>query len=166
MTAHDELLLHHALYHLEVRYWHEVDFNGGRGAHEFYLPDGLMVVGHNRFEGRDRIREFYEWRERQTATAVSSVKTMRHLINNLFVESSSGRSAKVLGIVSYYGSSSRPPAAQTRPPMLVADLINDCVLDEDDKWRFKSHILRPVFMGRDAPMSIAVDSRRRAESRS
>jgi hypothetical protein len=90
---------------------------------------------------------------------------MRHLINNLFVESSNERSAKVVGIVSYYGSSARPPAAQTRPPMLVADLINECVLGEDDRWRFKSHVMRPVFMGRDAPLSIAVDSRRWADSR-
>ena len=47
MTTHDQLLLWHALYQLEARYWHEVDCNGGRDAHQFYLSDGLMVVGHN-----------------------------------------------------------------------------------------------------------------------
>ena len=86
MDTQHELSLWHAVYHLETRYWHEVDRNGGRNAHEFYLPDGLMVVGHNRFQGREKIREFYEWRERHAATAISSVKTTRHLVNNLFVE--------------------------------------------------------------------------------
>src|SRR5205807_5731208 len=98
MTTHDQLLLWHALYELEARYWHEVDFNGGRNAHEFYQPDGLMVVGHNRFEGREKIREFYQWRERQTVNAVSSVKTMRHLISNFYVESADERRARVLGV--------------------------------------------------------------------
>ena len=86
MNTHEEVMLWHALYQLETRYWHEVDANGGRNAHEFYLPDGLMVVGHNRFQGRDKIKEFYTWRERQAVTAISSVKTTRHLVNNLFVE--------------------------------------------------------------------------------
>lgn len=160
MNSPDELLLWLALYQLEARYWHEVDLNGGSKAHEFFLPDGVMVVGHNRFQGREKIREFYAWRERQAATAISSVKTTRHLINNLIVELSDQGRAKVLGIVSFYGASVRPPAPQSKPPMLVADLINDCVLDPDGGWQFKSHTLQPVFMGHEAPLSIAVDTRR------
>src|SRR4029453_9724360 len=120
MGAGEEVSLWHALYRVEVRYWHEGDSKGGRRAHEFYAPDGVMCVGHNRFEGRDRIREFYAWRERQALTAISSVKTTRILINNLFVESSDGSRAKVLGIVSFYGPAVRPPAPQTKPPMLIA----------------------------------------------
>ena len=73
-------------------------------------PDGVMCVGHNRFEGREKIREFYTWRERQALTAISSVKTTRHLINNFIVESSDEGGAKVLGIISFYGAAVRPPA--------------------------------------------------------
>jgi hypothetical protein len=162
MGAHDELLLWHALYSLEARYWHEVDLNGGRNAHEFYRADGVMVVGHNRFEGRAKIREFYEWRERQTVTAVSSVKTMRHLISNLTVEPMSERRARAVGIISFYGAAARPPVTQSKPPMLVADLISECVADDDGRWQFQSHTLKPVFMSDEAPLSIAVDTRRRA----
>jgi hypothetical protein len=160
MTTHEQLLLHHGLFELEARYWHEVDCNGGRKAHEFYLPDGLMVVGHNQFQGREKIKEFYEWRERQARNAVSSVKTIRHLISNLYVESSTQGCAKVLGIVSFYGSIQAAPARQSKPPVLIADLVNECVLDEDDSWRFRSHTLRPVFMSYEAPLSIAIDTRR------
>jgi hypothetical protein len=160
MDTRDELNLWHALYYLEAKYWYEVDCNGGRRAHEYYLPDGVMVVGHNRFEGREKIRGFYAWRERQAITAISSVKTTRHLINNLFVESSDARRAKVLGIVSFYGAAVRPPAPQSKPPMLIADLINECVLDADNGWQFKSHTLHPVFMSHEAPASIAIDTRR------
>jgi hypothetical protein len=74
MNTHDELLLWHALHRLEVTYWYDVDFNEGRTAHEFFTPDGVKTVGHNRFEGREEIREFYEWRARQSGT-----KAVRHL---------------------------------------------------------------------------------------
>jgi hypothetical protein len=160
MSTHERLLLWHALYDLEVRYWHDVDFNSGRNAHEFYRPDGVMVVGHNRFVGRDKIREFYQWRERQTVHAVSSIKTMRHLISNLRVEAGDQHRATVLGVISFYGAAARPPVAQSRPPMLIADLINECVADEDGRWLYQSHTLRPVFMSDDAPLSMAVDTRR------
>jgi hypothetical protein len=119
-----------------------------------------MVVGHNRFQGRDKIKEFYAWRERQAVTAISSVKTTRHLVNNLFVESSGDSAARVLGIVSFYGAVVRAPAPQSKPPMLIADLMNDCVLDRDKGWQFKSHTLQPVFMSHEAPPSIAIDTRR------
>ena len=160
MDAREEANLWHALYRLEVRYWHDVDCNGGRRAHEFYAPDGVMCVGHNRFEGREKIREFYAWRERQALTAISSVKTTRHLINNLIVDATTEGRARVLGVVSFYGSAARPPAQQSKPPMLIADLINECVLDPDHGWQFKSHLLQPVFMSHEAPPSIAVDTRR------
>ena len=119
-----------------------------------------MVVGHNRFQGHEKIKEFYAWRERQAVTAISSVKTTRHLVNNLFVESSSESAARVLGIVSFYGAVVRPPAPQSKPPMLIADLLNDCVLDPDNGWQFKSHTLQPIFMSHEAPPSIAIDTRR------
>src|SRR5262249_35119811 len=158
-TQHD-FDLWHALYRFEARYWHEVDCNGGHRAHEYYLPHGVMVVGNKRFEARKKIREFDAWRNRQATTAISSVKTTRHLINNLLVEASEARRAKVLGIVSFYGASARAPAPQSKPPMLIADLIAECVLDDGNGGQFQSHLLQPVFMSHEAPPSIAIDARR------
>jgi hypothetical protein len=159
MNPHDELLLWHALHRLEVTYWYDVDFNEGRTAHELFTPDGVKMVGHNRFEGRDGIRAFYEWRARQNgATAarqlgISGVRAVRHLITNLYVASSSERSATVQGIVIFYGGKSKQ---QSNSPM-VADLINQCVLEKDNVWRFKSHTLRPVFMSNETPQSMQID---------
>ena len=158
-VSHDELLLWHALHRLEVAYWHDVDVNEGRTAHEFFIPDGVKMVGHNRFEGREQIRAFYEWRSRQSGTeavrklGISGVRAVRHLITNLCVASSGERCATVLGIVIFYGGKSK---RQSNPPM-VADLINECVLGEDKVWRFKSHTLRPVFMSNETPPSMQID---------
>jgi hypothetical protein len=159
VKPHDELLLWHALHRLEVTYWYNVDFDEGRTAHEFFTPDGVKMVGHNRFEGREEIRAFYEWRARQNvATAalqlgISGVRAVRHLITNLHVASSSERCATVRGIVIFYGGTSE---LQSTPPM-VADLINECVLNEDNLWRFKSHTLLPIFMSYEAPPSMEID---------
>jgi hypothetical protein len=86
-----------------------------------------MVVGHNRFEGREKIREYYAWRQRPGICS----QTTRHLISNLFIESCDGPCAKLMGIVSFYGASGWPPARQSKPPILVADLINECILDDE-----------------------------------
>jgi hypothetical protein len=159
MNPHDDLLLWHALHRLEVAYWYDVDANEGRTAHEFFTPDGVKLVGHNRFEGREQIRAFYEWRARQSGTeavrklGISGLRAVRHLVTNLYVASSSERRATVLGIVIFYGGKSK---RQSNPPM-VADLITECVLDKDDVWRFKSHTLRPVFMSNETPPSMQID---------
>jgi hypothetical protein len=159
MNNHDELLLWHALHRLEATYWHDVDVNEGRTAHEFFTPDGVKMVGHNRFEGQEQIRAFYAWRARQGPTeaarklGISGVRAVRHLITNLYVASSSERCATVLGIVIFYGGASKQ---QSNPPM-VADLNNECVLIEHNLWRFKSHTLRPVFMSKVTPPEMLID---------
>jgi hypothetical protein len=163
MNTHDGLLLWHALHRLEVTYWYDVDFNNGRTAHEFFTPDVVKIVGHNRFEGREEIRAFYEWRARQIGgTALgnlwtSGVKAVRHLITNLYVASSSERCATVLGMVFFYGGLTYPSRRQSNPPAMVADLINECVLNKDNVWLFQSHTLRPVFMSDATPPSIGID---------
>jgi hypothetical protein len=63
----------------------------------------------------------------------------------------------VLGIVVFYGGLTYPSTRQSNPPMMVADLINECVLNKDNVWRFKSHALRPVFMSSATPPSIEID---------
>jgi len=162
-NAHDELLLWHALHRLEVAYWYDVDFNEGRTAHEFFTPDGVKMVGHNRFEGREKIRAFYQWRARQNGAnavrqlGISGVKAVRHVIANLYVASSSERRATVLGMVIFYGGLTYPLKRQSNPPTMVADLINECVLNQDNVWRFKSHTLRPVFMSNATPASMEID---------
>jgi hypothetical protein len=40
-----------------------------------------------------------------------------------------------------------------------------CVLGDDRLWRFQSHTLRPIFVGRDHPFSLTIDpDRLRARS--
>jgi hypothetical protein len=155
--ASKDILLWHELYDLEVRYWYEVDCNGGANAAGFYTADGVLAVGDNEFRGSERIQEFYAWRGRRGIETVRSLRTTRHLISNFWVEAASEREAKAFGVISFLDGPGRAPVPESNPPVLIADLLNICVRGEDGAWRFKSHRLRPVFMGAEVPLSMAVD---------
>jgi SnoaL-like domain len=151
--------LWYALNRLKTNYWWDVDLNGGRNAHEFYLPDGLYVVGQNRFAGHDQIRAFYTWRTRRGST------TSRHLINNLQVFATDDHHAGFMAALSLFRANGPAPVRRAPSPCLIADVIGECVRGEDGTWRFRSHVVRPVFLGSDHPLSLSIDgqflSRRR-----
>jgi len=154
MTDTDDLALWYALNRLMINYWADVDHNGGSQAHEFYLPEAVYTVGHNRFEGVEKIRAFYDrrWRNGNTTT--------RHLVNNLQVFRDDAQRAQTVGVMSLYRADGRPPFRLARPPAMIADFEAQCVLDDDRLWRFRSHILRPIFVGSDLPASISIDPQR------
>lgn len=151
MLDTDDAALWYALYRHATNYWYEVDFDGGGRAHEYYLPDGLFAVGDNRFEGHEKIRAYYTWRQRR------GYVTSRHLLNNLQVLPVDEHHVRQIGVLSLYRADGRPPFQGERPPMLIADITADCVLGEDNLRRYQSHVLRPLFVGRDIPQSISID---------
>jgi hypothetical protein len=85
------------------------------------------------------------------------LRTTRHLISNFWVEAAGENEAKAFGVISFYDGSGRAPVPESNPPVLIADLLNICLRDQDGAWQFKSHRLRPVFMGAEVPLSMAVD---------
>ena len=151
MTDTSDAGLWYALNRLETNYWWDVDLNGGRNAHEFYLPDGLYVVGQNRFAGHDQIRAFYAWRARRGST------TSRHLINNLQVFATDDHHAGFMAALSLFRANGPAPVRRAPSPCLIADVIGECVCGEDGTWRFRSHVVRPVFLGSDRPLSLSID---------
>jgi hypothetical protein len=43
---------------------------------------------------------------------------------------------------------------------MIADFEAGCVLGDDRLWRFRSHIIWPIFVGSDRPASISIDPQR------
>jgi hypothetical protein len=154
MLDADDVGLWYALYRFTARYWFEVDSNGGDNAHEFYLPGALFAVGNNRFEGQEKIRAFYAKRRKRGAI------TARHLINNLQVLPVDERQVRLIGVLSLFYAQGHPPHHGIHPPMLIADIAADCALDSDERWRYQSHVLTPLFVGNAIPISISVDADR------
>jgi SnoaL-like domain len=149
MVASDDLARWCALNRLMAEYWADVDENGGRQAHEFYLPDGLYAIGNNRFEGREKIEAFYTRRRH------SAIMT-RHLLSNLRTLSDDEPCARIAGLMSLYRADGKTPFQGARPPAMIADFEARCVIDSDRQWRFQSHVLRPVIIGSDMPASITI----------
>jgi SnoaL-like domain len=147
----DELEIWCALHQLECKHWHDVDFNGGRSAHEFYRDDGLFAVGQNRFEGRDVIRTFYDWRRGRGEV------TTRHLISNVIVVAQDESRAKAVGSITVYRARGIPPLRRADGPTLIADFVSECVRGDDAVWRYVAHVLDPVFVDSDAPFSLSID---------
>ena len=133
--------LWYELNQLAVRYWADVNRNGGQRAHEFYTEDGLFQVGDTRHSGRKTIQEFYGWR------ATRGARLSRHLLSNTVAEPGSTSDNAVLrGSVSLFAADGEP-VLEAKPPTMIADFEAVCVRDSDHIWRFKSHVLTPLFRG-------------------
>ncbi|MBV9829484.1 MAG: nuclear transport factor 2 family protein [Alphaproteobacteria bacterium] len=152
MVDSDNVALWCALNQLMARYWAEVDGNGGLKAHEFYAPQGVLVIGNNRFEGNEKIEAFYA-RRRHSAIAT------RHLLSNLRAVTDDAPTARLLGLMSLYRADDKSPFQGARPPAMIADFEAICVQGDDRRWRFQSHVLRPFIIGNDMPASITINPR-------
>ncbi len=143
MTPPEYLQLWHQLQCLEIEHWYDVNVNGGTTAHELYAEEGILAVGKKIHRGRETIREFYE------ARAKRGVRTARHLLSNFrVIAGKTERDARATGVISLYAADSAPPL-DSKPAVLMADLVNDYICDEHGTWRYVSHVLRPVFVGDD-----------------
>jgi hypothetical protein len=147
MVENHDLALWCALNQLLASYWADVDENGGREAHEFYLPDGVYAIGNHRFEGRQKIEAFYARRRHGAAVT-------RHLVCNL--RAFGEPHTRMAGVMSLYRADGKSAFQGARPPAMIADFEARCVLDDDRQWRFQSHVLRPFIIGNDLPASIVI----------
>jgi hypothetical protein len=135
-----EWLLLQELTRLEVDYWYEVDHNWGRSAHTFYVTDGAFTIGDKAMKGAEAIEGFYKWREGRGDRAA------RHLVTNFRLASQQGMRVAFDCILSLYAADGRPPLP-SEPPIMIADIHSQCERDQDGRWRFRSHVLVPIFTG-------------------
>ena len=127
-------------------YWHDVDCNWGSTAHEYFTEDGVFHAIESAFTGREAIRQFYSWRKGRGA------RLARHVISNLRVVVESDQRAQAIWIMSLYAADGEPPMP-SKPPIMIADIREECVREADGCWRYKSRRLIPAFTG-DTPVTI------------
>ena len=146
MRPEQEYLIWQQLERLETEYWYDVDTNWGQKAHEFYVDDGVfdMGLGSKPHLGRAAIRNFYSWRKARGA------RTARHIITNFQVRMKSESEATSLCIMSLYAADGEP-ILPSKPPIMIADVVNECARGEDGHWRLRSRGLIPIFTGGEAP---------------
>jgi hypothetical protein len=145
VTPEQRALESQVLYMNMVDYWYEVDLHGGAGVSRMYTEDGVFQAGPGKpLVGRAAIEQFYSWRLDRGA------RTSRHVITNFRAVFSDATHASTYCVMMLYAADGKPLLPSV-PPIVVADLIDDCVKGADGKWLYAKRDFVPLFMGGTAP---------------
>lgn len=127
------------LYELAVRYWDDVDYNGGRTAAEFYTEDGVFHGQGQIHRGRQQIREFYEWRKGR-ANRLSV-----HAIVNFSVKELTDIQAISTYTMFLYAADGEPILPAT-VPNLISQVTDTTVRETTDApWLYKLRQFKSLF---------------------
>lgn len=143
MDIAERLVIKDAIEQLMVDFWHEVDVNHGANAHDYFSEDCVYTTSANTRRGRKAIQEFYRTR------LARGPRISRHLISNhkiVIIDHSHARGMSVLSLFAADGV----PILPSKPAIMVADLHDEIVRCDDDRWRYQSKVITPLFRG-DTP---------------
>ena len=123
-----------------VDYWYEVDLKGGKGVSAWYTEDGVFEGGGQPLVGREAIEAFYSWRTDR------GPRTSRHVITNFRAEFHDERTATTHCVMMLYAADGAPILPST-PPIIITDLIDQCVRGDDGAWLYKRRTFVALFQG-------------------
>lgn len=144
MNRTERLLATQELYSLLIEYWHDVDTNWGRNAPEYYTEDGVFEGPEATYQGREKIRQFYEWRvKRGKRLAV-------HAVTNFRVVFESDNRATSTWYMHLYAADG-VPVLPTHPPIQIALVTDTCVRDDSGRWLYAHRKFDAWFQGGTPP---------------
>ena len=138
--SRERLALTHELHGLVVDYWHDVDTNWGRNAPDYYTPDGVFIGPAASYEGREKIRAFYKWREDRGA------RTVVHSVHNFQALPEGPDRVTCHWFLMLYGADGKP-VLPTHPPIQIAYMTDKLILDDKDGWLLTSRQFDTWFEG-------------------
>ena len=106
----ERLALTQLLHALVVDYWHDVDTNWGLG---YYTEDGVFEGTQNPYVGREKIRQFYKWREDRGA------RTVVHAVHNFQCLPEGPDKATCHWFLMLYAADGVPPLP-SKPPIQIS----------------------------------------------
>jgi hypothetical protein len=138
--ALDELRIRQELEVLNIAFWHDVDSDWGRHAHEFFTEDGVYTTSHKARRGQAAIRGFYADRESR------GPRVARHLIHNFHVTVQDADHATAEWTMCLYADDGVAPLL-SEPPILIGAVKDECVRGADGRWRYAARTTTPLFKG-------------------
>jgi hypothetical protein len=140
-----------------VRYWHDVDFNGGRNAGSYYTDDAVFEGEGFAYRGRAEIEEFYAFRRDR------GPRVVLHAVLNFsctFDSDARASSAWVCLLHAHDGD-----APQVSAPPINVSLVRDVYVREDGEWRVERRSWSTLFQGGAPVTKLSRDAleQRRAE---
>jgi len=144
MTSADVLALNQVLSLQLAEYWHEIDFNGGRGASAYYTEDAVFHGQFASYEGVAKIQQFYDWR--RTRGARLSV----HSFTNFRAWFTAPDAAEATNFLFLYAADGER-VLPTHPPITIS-LATDRYVLRDGKWLCTYRRFEHLFEG-DTPVT-------------
>ncbi|WP_266033122.1 nuclear transport factor 2 family protein [Brucella intermedia] len=123
-----------------IEYWHDVDTNEGRNAASYYTEDAVFEGSRSTYRGRDQIAAFYQWRVDR------GVRRAAHTVSNFRIEIVSATEVRCSWYLMLYAADGEG-ILPTHPPILVALITDECVLERDGQWRYRFRKFTPWFQG-------------------
>lgn len=148
----NRLALTQTLHMLLIDYWHDVDTNWGRSAPDYYTEDGLFVGSAASYEGREKIRAFYKWREDRGA------RTVVHSVQNFQAMFDGGPDKAVCHWFLMLYAADGKPVLPTHPPIQIAYMTDRLVMT-DDGWKVTYRRFDPWFEGGTPPTNPVLDNK-------
>ena len=136
----ERLALTQLLHALVIDYWHDVDTNWGRNAPNYYTEDGVFDGTQHPYVGREKIRQFYKWREDRGA------RTVVHSVSNFRAFPDGPDKATCHWILMLYAADGKPPLP-SNPPIQIAYMTDHCVRTPDGGWLLKHRKFDDWFKG-------------------
>ena len=144
MTSADVLALNQDLSLQLAEYWHEIDFNGGRGASAYYTEDAVFHGQFASYEGVAKIQQFYDWR--RTRGARLSV----HSFTNFRAWFTGPDAAEATNFLFLYAADGER-VLPTHPPITIS-LATDRYVLRDGRWLCTYRRFEHLFEG-DTPVT-------------
>jgi hypothetical protein len=138
MTPLDIFLITSQIEALNADYWMEVDRRHGAKAHGYFVEDGVYTTTVRSRKGHAEIAAFYHQRHGQ------GPRTSRHIATNHRVVVQDTRHAEADWILLLHAADGTA-VLPSEPAILIADVHDVCVLCEDQRWRYVSRTIAPVF---------------------
>jgi hypothetical protein len=134
----ERLRIRHEIEARAIDYWHEVDINDGARAHEYFTAGGVFTSSVKTHSGREAIRAFYAQRKAR------GPRTSRHVISNFRVVVADRDHASTQWVLSLYAADGAP-ILPSKPPIMLADVVEHLVREADGVWRYRSRTITAVF---------------------
>lgn len=140
LTAEERLNIGRELEQMLSDFWFDVDTAGGRRAADFYTEDGVFVTSARTYRGRDRIRQFYEYRENR------GPRTAAHTFSNFRLARVSRDHAVTTWYLVLYADDGAP-VLDAAPPIQIGLSTDECVRGTDGHWRYRHRRFDVWFKG-------------------
>lgn len=125
--ADAELIELNAVLSLQLAdYWHEIDFNGGRDASQYYTPDAEFHGPFSSYIGVEKIQRFYDWRrERGDRLSV-------HAFTNFRARFTGKGMAEATNFLTLYARDGVKPLPSHEP--VTVSLVTDRYVLRGGRW--------------------------------